>query len=826
MNLERYWRPKNDTGLGFHYLPDTEHYSPHDLERWLPELKKMGTSWLVLLSGVEVPIPEFFIRRLVDSEIEPVVRVATPSVQPLERSKLAQLLQAYAEWGVHYVEVLCEPNCASRWPLPGWTRPSLVEGFVDFLMPCLEEMRLARLYPFFPALRPGGNYWDLSFLQTALELLTSRGMKDLFENMVVGMHNHAFDKALDWGTGGRRRWPMARPYFTPEGSEDHRGLNLFEWYDEIIQAAVGDSLPLICMGSAVVGDPYSSAAGMSPDDEESSANRAVTIARNLMDGTVPDYVLNHAFWLLAAKPGHPYGVHAWYGTQGEESQAVSAMKGLLKHARPGNDSETPPTPPTPSPSPVQDRDIQFVGLSQGMLDVLEITGPQRATEPYWKVVRVEVQPSTQNMSAFAVTDAEAVRFSWPDGEHVTTPKDDPYAPVGARHKAASMPMFAGWGAYSVEVVGNSEALHGFGLYGDNLELTDAAHHPVIVVFSPVEPNGPPSSPSPPASPEPSSPPQPPVSYDRFLRPPGDNGMGIHFGVDTRSEAIALDIRRAKEMKITWATLCYQGDEQLLRCARMIWDAGIMPVCRQVTTIGRSYPFERDARILLENGIPAYIQIFNEPSNEREWEDRQPKDYIEKWANLWAQKATDVYNAGGYPGLQCLHPQELEAAINALGVDCPVWERVWFCSHNYGLNHPPEWRENYWCVLGFQFFAEIFRNRLGFVPPIVCGEGGWLYGAYDDHRYPRVDGYLHARYTREMYEWFRTGSLSNGEPLPDYLFAVCPWILTGPSDEAWYGFTTKVLTIQAVKDIPHFVRSRSKALNPGATAPRARASYRC
>jgi hypothetical protein len=42
-------------------------------------------------------------------------------------------------------------------------------------------------------------------------------------------------------------------------------------------------------------------------------------------------------------------------------------------------------------------------------------------------------------------------------------------------------------------------------------------------------------------------------------------------------------------------------------------------------------------------------------------------------------------------------------------------------------------------------------------------------------------------------------------LPDYLFAVCPWILSGPSDEAWYGYTTKELTIQEVKSIPEFVR---------------------
>lgn len=282
-------------------------------------------------------------------------------------------------------------------------------------------------------------------------------------------------------------------------------------------------------------------------------------------------------------------------------------------------------------------------------------------------------------------------------------------------------------------------------------------------------------------------------------------MGIHFGLDTRTEAIALDIRRARDMRLTWGTLCYQGEEQLLRCASMMWEAGIMPVCRQVVPIGRNHPFGRDARLLLDNGIPAYIQIFNEPSDFREWEDDRPRDYRSKWASLWAEKAEDVYNSGGYPGLQCLSLDEAESAIDALGTGSPVWQRVWFCAHNYGLNHPPEWQEGVWSVLGFQFFADLFQRRLGFVPPIICGEGGWLYGAYDDHRYPRVEGELHAIYTKSMYRWFRKWRLSNGEPLPEYLFAVCPWILSGPNDEAWYGYTTKAMTIWAVKSIKDFAR---------------------
>jgi hypothetical protein len=803
MTLERYSRPQNDTGFGFHYFPDTQHYSPHDTKQWLPELKSMGASWLVVLSRLDGPIPEFFVKELIDNEIQPVVRVLTPAVEPIDRSTLGDLLDVYAGWGVNYVEVFGEANVASRWHLQDWCRLSLVQRFVDVLVPCLEEMEAAGLHPVFPALRCPGSYWDLSFLQTALQLLTSKAKASLFEKMAVGMHNHAWDKPLSWGEGGRRRWPAARPYFSPAECQDHIGFNLFEWYDEIIKATVGTSLGLVCMGSGAVGDPHSAVSGVWGDQERHS-DRALSISRMMMDGSIPEYVVNHTFWLLATDEGHRSRVHAWHGPDGKECQAASAVKGMLKHPRSIDEQDSGPVSPTPSPDSTGD--VEFVGLSQEMIDTLRITGPANESEPYWKVVRVEVQPGTGNMSAFAITDAEAVRFSWPDGEYVVGPKDDPYAPPGAQHQAASMPMFAGWGGYSVEVVGNSERLSGFGLYGDNLELSGIQHHPVLVTFRQVgvdaedSPLGPPT-PSPPPDPAP----QPSAGYSDFPRPPDDNGKGIHLGLNTTDEAIALDIRRAKDMKLTWATLCYEGEGQLLRCAKMIWDAGIMPVCRQVTEINRTYPFDRDARVLIEHGIPAYIQIFNEPSDPREWARERPKDYVQKWAGLWAQKATDVYNAGGYPGLQCLQPEELEAAIDALGPDSQVWRRVWFCAHNYGLNHPPDWQEDPWCVLGFKFFAEVFERRLGFVPPIICGEGGWLYGAYDDHRYPRVDGMVHARYTREMFEWFRHGELSNAEPLPEYLFTVCPWMLSGPSDEAWYGFTTKVLTIQAVKDIPDFVR---------------------
>lgn len=323
------------------------------------------------------------------------------------------------------------------------------------------------------------------------------------------------------------------------------------------------------------------------------------------------------------------------------------------------------------------------------------------------------------------------------------------------------------------------------------------------------------SPAPPAPPPPPAPPSAPLrpgpeQYKEFTWPPGNNSLGMHLGLEERLRGAAFeeDIARIKAMRIKWAVIAFAaGEDVMLAVAKRLHAEGIMPIVRKVlTNIDGRYDFGRDARMLVEAGIPAYVQIFNEPGDPREWERGRPKDYVQKWAGLWAQKANEVMKAGGYPGLQCLQPEELDAVFAVLPPGDPVWRRMWFCSHNYGLNHPPDWKEDHWCVLGFQVFAQKLREYLGgYVPPIICGEGGWLYGASDDKRYPKVGPQLHAAYHAQMFEWFRTGKLSDGEPLPDYLFAICPWILSGPSDEAWYGFTEKTATIQAIQAIPAFQR---------------------
>ena len=92
--------------------------------------------------------------------------------------------------------------------------------------------------------------------------------------------------------------------------------------------------------------------------------------------------------------------------------------------------------------------------------------------------------------------------------------------------------------------------------------------------------------------------------------------------------------------------------------------------------------------------------------------------------------------------------------------------------------------------------------------MIAGEGGWRPGDAQDNRYPPLSEEAHRDYHIAVYDWFRTGVLSDGEPLPDYMFAFCPWLLADPSDPAaWFESQSgdRFLTIYAVENMPGFER---------------------
>lgn len=298
---------------------------------------------------------------------------------------------------------------------------------------------------------------------------------------------------------------------------------------------------------------------------------------------------------------------------------------------------------------------------------------------------------------------------------------------------------------------------------------------------------------------------------------------MHLGLDLSASLLERYVPVLTELHATWCLIPHRGEQDLARAAFAAASRGIMPIARWLCTIDENViDFARFARLLRTLNLPAYIQIFNEPSSAHEWRDGIPKPRV--FNARWCEHAARVAAADGFPGLQVLHVEELEAVLRELKLlnAQSVIERMWFCPHPYGSNHPPDYpydelnqrdrpgstlNDDPDSILQFLEFAPVFERELGFVPPFIAGEGGWQYGNASDPRYPKIDDAQHAKYHAALFEMLRANQLPNGAPLPDFVYAFCPWILYGAEADAWYSSTMGVRqkTLDAVKNIPPFVR---------------------
>ena len=317
-----------------------------------------------------------------------------------------------------------------------------------------------------------------------------------------------------------------------------------------------------------------------------------------------------------------------------------------------------------------------------------------------------------------------------------------------------------------------------------------------------------------------------MRLQEFPRPSNDNGWGIHFGLDLRQNALDTYVPKMVELDLHWCLVAHTDELQLARAAQAIWSAGIMPVSRWVGGIDQNnLDFVQFVSVLKNLNIPPYVQIFNEPGDQREWKNGQPN--IDMFIARWVDHASRVANSGGFPGLQVLDANELRAVMRALksANATTVIERMWFCAHAYGANHPPDYPydsrnqqdhpgstifDDDASALAFLTFADVFKQELGFVPPMIAGEGGWQYLNTEDTRYPSINDTSHAQYHATMFNAFRTGKLPHGIAMPDYLFAFCPWILYGGERDAWYSWTagTRQPTIATIKSLTKFTRQFS------------------
>ena len=284
--------------LGFHYFQDTLHYLERDLSQVLPELKSLDSAWVLLKSPHTVAIPEEFITELIANDIKPIVHFDFQVNSNVKPEDIRILLTQYAKWGIKYVIFFDKPNTKKAW-MPGtWSQGDLVERFLDRYLPFVRLAEQNGMTPVFPALEPGGDYWDLSFLRKAFQLAKQRRSLEFGANLHIAVSAQSFSHPIDWGNGGEKKWRMPRPYAKTEiGEQDHFGLNTYQWYAQIAKTTLNCTPKIMML--------YIGAADLKTGkiDENLDYDRLVNLVVDDTDLTTEDFTIDKnviacLFWLM------------------------------------------------------------------------------------------------------------------------------------------------------------------------------------------------------------------------------------------------------------------------------------------------------------------------------------------------------------------------------------------------------------------------------------------------------------------------------------------------------------------------------------------------
>lgn len=364
--------------VGFHYYPDGQHYAQDDLDRWLPILADHGARWLTLQGPHDRPIPESFLRGLLEAGVEPIVHIPC-QLGRIRSEDINPLLYSYSDWGVKHVVVYDRPNLQESWSQGQWSRSGLVERFLDAALPVLQAALSAGLQPTLPPLEPGGDYWDTAFLESALKGIARRGQRDLLSSLNIAAYAWTYGRPLDWGAGGPDAWPEARPYSTPEGSQDQRGLRIIDWYRSIAAKVAGEPLKALVLAGGPTDE-----SGTAP--AEDPGPRALAIETELLSMDSDRAPEAFCFYMLSAEPAHEASAFAWYGPTGRPTSIAAAYREAKQQG---------PSPKSTSPK------------LEKVFDHYLLLPPEES----------KAIPAWRRASAFAVTHRPVVGFSADEAAH-------------------------------------------------------------------------------------------------------------------------------------------------------------------------------------------------------------------------------------------------------------------------------------------------------------------------------------------------------------------------------------------------------------------------
>jgi len=244
---------ETQTTIGFSYFSSPKYFLNSHLKEWMPAISDIGACAIIFQSGFVRAIPEDAFLIAEEFGLNPIVQFTSELPKAKEFNKAAILFDTYKNRGVEAVILGDRPNIKGAWPSAGWHYENLVEHFLERFIPLANYAVRIGMRPVFPPLQPGGDFWDTSFVELAINSLKNQKLDAILKNLILSSFGYTFGKPLTWGRGGPERWTGSKPYQTPEGQEDQLGFHNFEWMQKIAERILGNEVPVMILDAGLNG---------------------------------------------------------------------------------------------------------------------------------------------------------------------------------------------------------------------------------------------------------------------------------------------------------------------------------------------------------------------------------------------------------------------------------------------------------------------------------------------------------------------------------------------------------------------------------------------
>lgn len=444
MNLQHYPRPHDDTGRGVHWSPAPAQWGQDNWDFWRDFLLEAHIKWVKVVDDGGGSA-KGLVARLVNLGIMPVVRLyrqpSYPGFLTARETDYARAL--YERYGVVYFETRNEPDLNLEW---GGRRPgNWLDQVITYYLDDRDKLAKVGVYALFPAFGPGGE-------GNPFEIIARRGRLDVFEKMVIALHNYCLGRPLtypndgiadhgqpltyaEWLAAGDGRsetayiawdrWVHARISVTrrqlanPKITiyDDWTCFRAFERMDKLVRDVCGHSVAMMMTeGGYNVLQRAGTTGGDDPRYPKPTPQRTSELTMGMFNYPLPDYMLALMPWIVGVakfgvqSPGFehqgPWFTNVYdrdWGLQGE-----MPLVQMLK-ADPGRVRISGPRPATMEQFHLaQQFEDRHIDEQLKFLEPMVLVEPYQGNNSFWKLTKVQFKEKGNGYIYVRVEDANGV----------------------------------------------------------------------------------------------------------------------------------------------------------------------------------------------------------------------------------------------------------------------------------------------------------------------------------------------------------------------------------------------------------------------------------